>query len=138
MDEKLQRAKNSSSGRCTCSNGTGNAPPPTPAITITSTPSLLTLNASSAVQQEITDLQSQLTTALAALETSRLAGKSQTDKILDLEARLSRLDGEKKTAVGKLEVALAVENAKLVGLIEERDLARERLEKIKTTLFAVA
>ena len=58
--------------------------------------------------------------------------------MVDIEARLTRADSEKRLEMGKLEVALALEQAKVVGLIEERDLARRRLEKVKTTLFSVA
>jgi hypothetical protein len=109
--------------------------PPTPAITITSTPSTTTLLAK---EKEITDIQAQLTTALAALETARLQSRKQAEKTLDLEAKLARADSEKRLERGKLEVALALEQAKTASLVEERDVARDRLEKIKTTLFAVA
>ena len=102
----------------------------TPAITITSTPSLSNF--------QVTDLQSQLTTALAALETARLQSRKNAERIADMEARLARADSEKKLQMSKLEVALALEQAKVVGLIDERDLARQRLEKVKTTLFSVA
>lgn len=83
-------------------------------------------------------MQTQLGTALAALENARIASRRSNERILDLEAKLARADSEKRLEMGKLEVALALEQAKIVGLAEERDLARERLEKVKTTLFSVA
>lgn len=75
---------------------------------------------------------------MAALETARLQSRKQADATLDLEAKLARADSEKRLEMSKLEVALALEQAKVVGLVEERDVARERLEKVKTTLFSVA
>lgn len=136
MDEKLQRAPPPLSP-CSCSSPspTDVATPPTPAITITSTPSTTTLLAK---EKEISDAQLQLTTALAALETARLQSRREAEKTLELEAKLARADSEKRLEMSKLEVALALEQAKVVGLVEERDVARERLEKIKTTLFSVA
>jgi hypothetical protein len=131
MDEKLQRASSPSP------TPSPNLPvtPQTPAITITSTPSTTTL---AKKDSELTDLQGQLSTALAALETARLQSRKQAERTLDLEARLARADSEKRLEMGKLEVALALEQARVVGLAEERDLARDRLEKVKTTLFSVA
>ena len=149
MDEKLQRASSCQtspqsgpagalpSSPCSCGSPASSTvgTPPTPAITITSTPSTTTLLAK---EKEITDIQAQLTTALAALETARLQSRKQAEKTLDLEAKLARADSEKRLERGKLEVALALEQAKAATLIDERDVARDRLEKIKTTLFAVA
>ena len=109
--------------------------PPTPAITITSTPSTTTLLAK---DKEITDIHTQLTTALAALETARLQSRKQADKALELEAKLARADREKRLEMGKLEVALALEQARVGGLIDERDVARDRLEKVRTTLFSAS
>ncbi|WWD18330.1 hypothetical protein CI109_102780 [Kwoniella shandongensis] len=166
MDEKLQRVTLNSPlpgpvglNGCTCpshpnaaltrstnSVGAGVAPE----ITITSTPSTTTIHSSTSAQHvhvhaqthahehEINDLQSQLSTALAALETSRLTTRRQAERVLLLEAKLARSDGEKRLEVGRLEVVLALEQARAVGLVEERDLARDRLEKVKTTLFSVA
>jgi hypothetical protein len=140
MDEKLQRANSPVPplSPCVCASpdsSRGMATPPTPAITITSTPSTTTLLAK---EKEISDAQVQLTTALAALETARLQSRREAERTLELEAKLARADSEKRLEMSKLEVALALEQAKVVGLIEERDVARERLEKIKTTLFSVA
>lgn len=125
MDEKLQRAITTSPATNT----------QTPAITITSTPSVTTL---ATKDRELVDVQSQLGTALAALETARVRSRDQATKILELEARVARAESEKRLEMGKLEVALALEQARVVGLIEERDLARDRLDKVKTTLFSVA
>lgn len=86
----------------------------------------------------MTDLQAQLTTTLAALETARLSGRNHERRILDLEAKLSRADSARGVEVGKLQVALAIEQGKVVAMAEERDEAKQRLEKIKTTLFAVS
>ena len=134
MDEKLQRAiAIASSSSSSSSSPLPN--PPTPAITITSTPSVTTLTTR---DKEITELQTQLTTALAALETARLQSRKTAERTLELESRLTRADSEKRLELGKLEVALALERARGVGRAEERDLARERLEKVKTTLFSVA
>nr|XP_019045833.1 hypothetical protein I302_06224 [Kwoniella bestiolae CBS 10118]OCF24763.1 hypothetical protein I302_06224 [Kwoniella bestiolae CBS 10118] len=158
MDEKLQKATLSSPlpgpvgiNGCTCpvhpnatisTSSSGNQDKDaTPEITITSTPSSKTIptsNSYSNLNKEINDLQTQLSTALAGLETSRLATRKQAERILVLEAKNSRFDSERKMEIGKLQVALALEQARSVGLIEERDLARERLEKVKTTLFSVA
>ncbi|KAK8858440.1 hypothetical protein IAR55_002667 [Kwoniella newhampshirensis] len=132
----------------------------TPEITITSTPSSKTLPTSiststglnnrtdadieslvtqvKAQEMAIYDLQSQLSTSLAGLESSRMTTRSQAERVLVLEGKLARNDGEKRLEVGRLEVALALEQARCVGLVEERDLARDRLEKVKTTLFSVA
>lgn len=134
MDEKLQRATAPALGLSTCTCG-GSSNPPTPEITITSTPSTTTL---ATKDRELSEVQTQLTTALAALETARLQSRKQADATLDLEAKLARADSEKRLEMSKLEVALALEQAKVVGLVEERDVARERLEKVKTTLFSVA
>lgn len=131
MDEKLQRHSQSPSP----SSSPLPLTPQTPAITITSTPSITTI---ASKDRELTDVQTQLTTALAALETARLSARKQAERILDLEARVARADSERRLEMGKLEVALALERARGVGLTEERDLARERLEKVKTTLFSVA
>ena len=122
MDEKLQRAASSPSSPLPAAV--------TPAITITPIPSNTTFH--------LTDLQTQLTTALAALETARLQSRKSAEKTLEVEARLARTDSENRLAMGKLEVALTLEQARVVGLVEERDLARDRLEKVKTTLFSVA
>ncbi|OCF43932.1 hypothetical protein I317_02202 [Kwoniella heveanensis CBS 569] len=165
MDEKLQRATLASPlpgpvgiNGCTCpvhpnatspmasstSEGEGHAQGEMPEITITSTPSSSTLpispslNMTNSLNKEIIDLQTQLSTALAALETTRLSSRKQAERTLILEARISRAESEKRLEVSKLEVALALEQARCVGLVEERDLARERLEKVKTTLFSVA
>ncbi|WWC95941.1 hypothetical protein V866_002808 [Kwoniella sp. B9012] len=155
MDEKLQKATLASPlpgpvgiNGCTCPihpNATITHQPidkeATPEITITSTPSSKTIpisNSYTNLNKEINDLQTQLSTALAGLETSRLTTRRQAEKILVLEAKSSRSDSERKMEIGKLQVALALEQARSVGLIEERDLARERLEKVKTTLFSVA
>lgn len=141
MDEKLQRANTPVPplSPCSCASPGFSAAsplgtPPTPAITITSTPSTTTLLAK---EKEISDAQMQLTTALAALETARLQSRREADRTLDLQAKLSRADSEKKLEMSRLEVALALEQAKVVGLVEERDVARQRLEAIKTTLFSV-
>ncbi|WVR06221.1 hypothetical protein IAU60_003251 [Kwoniella sp. DSM 27419] len=129
------------------STSTAGADQQTPEITITSTPSSSTLPTSPSLNStqshtllrtEITELQQQLATALAALETSRLGGRKNAERILELEARVARCVSDKRLEVSKLEVALALEQARCVGLVEERDLARERLEKVKTTLFSVA
>lgn len=56
---------------------------------------------------------------------------------MEVEAKLSRAESEREMEIGKLQMALAMEQGKVVALSEERDEARERLEKIKTTLFAV-
>ncbi|OCF62335.1 hypothetical protein L486_02003 [Kwoniella mangroviensis CBS 10435] len=155
MDEKLQKATLASPlpgpvgiNGCTCPihpNATITHQPidkeATPEIIITSTPSSKTIPVSNSytnLNKEINDLQTQLSTALAGLETSRLTTRRQAEKILVLEAKSSRFDSERKMEIGKLQVALALEQARSVGLIEERDLARERLEKVKTTLFSVA
>nr|XP_018262536.1 uncharacterized protein I303_05553 [Kwoniella dejecticola CBS 10117]OBR84694.1 hypothetical protein I303_05553 [Kwoniella dejecticola CBS 10117] len=165
MDEKLQRATLASPlpgpvgiNGCTCpihpnatmttggGIGTKDGGGVMPEIKITSTPSSSTLPSSvsynekdrESLNKEIGELQGQLRTALAGLETSRLNLHKQNEKILLLEAKNSRMDSERKLEVSKLQVALALEQARCVGLIEERDLARERLEKVKTTLFSVA
>jgi hypothetical protein len=83
-------------------------------------------------------MHSQLTTALAALESARLGSRKQADKALELEARLARMDSDRRLEVSKIEVALALEQAKVCGLIEERDIAKSRLEMVRTTLFAVS
>lgn len=132
MDEKMQKLQNSTVSSAPPSVDNGKSKPQ---ITITSTPSSLQL--SQASQQEITDLQAQLTATLASLETARLQERAHERKILDLEAKLSRADSERGVEVGKLQVALAIEQGKVVAMAEERDEARERLEKIKTTLFAI-
>ena len=134
MDEKMQKLRNATNSSESTSTTDGERV--RPQITITSTPSSLQL--SQASQQEITDLQAQLTATLASLETARLGGRAHERKILELEARLSRADSERGVEVGKLQVALAIEQGKVVAMAEERDEARERLEKIKTTLFAIA
>jgi hypothetical protein len=147
MDEKLTRLTQSTVSSFTSTQvqpfNTHTGPPDgngkrtsAPQITITSTPSALQL--SQASQQEITDLQAQLTTTLAALETARLSGRTHERRILDLEAKLSRADSARGVEVGKLQVALAIEQGKVVAMAEERDEAKQRLEKIKTTLFAVS
>lgn len=136
LDERLskaQRPESSGDGN----SGRNNNSMPMPEITITATaPTREQLDQAS--RHEITELQSQLTTALAALETSRLGSRAHEKRILDLEAKLSRADSERGLEVGKLQMALAMEQGKVVALTEERDEARERLEKIKTTLFAIA
>jgi len=58
--------------------------------------------------------------------------------MLEVEGRLARADAQKRLEMGNLDGALALEQAKVVGLIEERDIAGKRLEKVKTTLFSVA
>jgi hypothetical protein len=131
MDEKMQKLQNSTISSNTPMEGEKSKP----LITITSTPSSLQL--SQASQQEITDLQAQLTATLASLETARLGSRQHERKILELEAKLSRTDSERGVEVGKLQVALAIEQGKVAAMTEERDEARERLEKIKTTLFAI-
>jgi len=70
--------------------------PSTPAITITSTPSTTTL--------QMTDLRSQLTTALAALETARLQSRGNAERKLDVEARLARMASRFGEEVGDGEV----------------------------------
>jgi hypothetical protein len=144
MDEKLKKLSNSTSTRSSTSDTITNTTAKTvaaasavaPQSTITSTPSALQL--SQAAQSEITDLQAQLTAALASLETCRLGSRVHERKILELEAKLSRADSERGVEVGKLKVELAIEQGKVVGMMEERDEARMRLEKIKTTLFAIS
>jgi hypothetical protein len=140
MDEKLTKLTSQSKSDSNSAPGpapdNGKKRTSAPQITITSTPSALQL--SQASQQEITDLQAQLTTTLAALETARLSGRSHERRILDLEAKLSRADSARGVEVGKLQVALAIEQGKVVAMAEERDEAKQRLEKIKTTLFAVS
>lgn len=147
LDEKLSKSR----GSCSCAAHPSSTGPngaasggatekeqvltPTPAITITPTPSTIPLV--TATQQEVIELQTQLTTALAAAETTRLGSRALEKRILELEARLSRAGSERGLEVGKLQMALAMEQGKVVALSEERDEARERLEKIKTTLFAV-
>jgi len=163
MDEKLQaqlqtRASFSSQTLATASRSRDKSipmPPPsptsptspcscqqpgssqTPQITITSTssPSLPSI-ASKERDAEITDLQVQLAAALAGLEAARLQFKEGKDRVASLEARLAREESRRQVEVGRLETELGMERVKIVGLMEERDLARERLEKIKTTLFA--
>ncbi|KAK4686251.1 hypothetical protein P7C73_g3879, partial [Tremellales sp. Uapishka_1] len=131
MDERLSR---SSSPRSHILSS-----PTTPAITITATPSTSALvNAAAAKDRDISELQSQLSTTVAGLETARVQSRNQQDRILDLEAKLARAESDKKMEMGKLEVALALEQAKVQGIMDERDLAKERLEKVKTTLFSVA
>jgi hypothetical protein len=138
MDEKLTKLQNStlsSSSPTDTSTSGSDKEKSKPQITITTTPSSLQL--SQASQQEITDLQAQLTTTLASLETSRLGERAHERRILELEAKLSRADSERGVEVGKLQVALAIEQGKVVAMGEERDEAKMRLEKIKTTLFAI-
>jgi hypothetical protein len=142
MDEKLTKLQNSTlsssySPTDTSTSGSDKEEKEKakPQITITTTPSSLQL--SQASQQEITDLQAQLTTTLASLETSRLGERAHERRILELEAKLSRADSERGVEVGKLQVALAIEQGKVVAMGEERDEAKMRLEKIKTTLFAI-
>lgn len=141
LDEKLVKSQHP----CSCTPGNASSseshraytgPMPEIKITTTGTPSSHSL--SQANHQEISELQSQLTTTLAALETARLGSKGHEQRILELEARLSRADSERGLEVGKLQVSLAIEQGRVVALSEERDQARERLETIKTTLFAIA
>ena len=136
MDEKLTKLQHSTlSSSSSPTNIDEKEEKAKPQITITTTPSSLQL--SQASQQEITDLQTQLTATLASLETSRLSERAHERRILELEAKLSRADSERGVEVGKLQVALAIEQGKVVGMAEERDEAKMRLEKIKTTLFAI-
>ena len=136
MDEKLTKLQHSTlSSSSSPTNIDEKEEKAKPQITITTTPSSLQL--SQASQQEITDLQAQLTATLASLETSRLSERAHERRILELEAKLSRADSERGVEVGKLQVALAIEQGKVVGMAEERDEAKMRLEKIKTTLFAI-
>ena len=136
MDEKLTKLQHSTlSSSSSPTNIDEKEEKAKPQITITTTPSSLQL--SQASQQEITDLQAQLTATLASLETSRLSERAHERRILELEAKLSRADSERGVEVGKLQVALAIEQGKVVGMAEERDEAKMRLDKIKTTLFAI-
>ena len=136
MDEKLTKLQHSTlSSSSSPTEISSKEEDSKPQITITTTPSSLQL--SQASQQEITDLQAQLTATLASLETSRLSERAHERRILELEAKLSRADSERGVEVGKLQVALAIEQGKVVGMAEERDEAKMRLEKIKTTLFAI-
>lgn len=138
MDEKLTKLQNSTlSSSSSPTEISSKEEKSKPQITITTTPSSLQLQLSQASQQEITDLQAQLTATLASLETSRLSERARERRILELEAKLSRADSERGVEVGKLQVALAIEQGKVVGMAEERDEAKMRLEKIKTTLFAI-
>lgn len=134
LDEKLAKAQQPQV-QSTNLQQSHTAPMPEIKITTTGTPSSHSL--SQANHQEISELQSQLTTALAALETARLGSKGHEQRILELEVRLSRADSERKLEVGKLQVELAIERSKVEALSEERDQARERLERIKATLFAI-
>ncbi|WWC70599.1 uncharacterized protein I206_104550 [Kwoniella pini CBS 10737] len=151
MDEKLQKSTLSSFlpgpigiNGCVCSihpNSNISKQEIMPEIKITSTPSNSTIPTSISFKQnenEINELQIQLKTSLASLETCRLNLHKQNEKILIIESKNSRLESEKKLEISKLQVALALEQARCVGLIEERDLARDRLEKVKTTLFSVS
>ncbi|WWC88841.1 uncharacterized protein L201_003756 [Kwoniella dendrophila CBS 6074] len=122
-----------------------------PEITITSTPSSSTIQMSEStcnvknqndnigdekqirMKKEIMELQIQLKTALGGLENQRINLTKINDKNIILDSKLVTYQKE----FSKLQVSLALEQARSVGLIEERDLARERLEKIKTTLFSV-
>jgi len=130
LDDKLSAVKRS----CSCGNGAG--APPTPAITITSTPSAAAL-ASSAQSKEVLELQTQLATSLAAIEIARLKAKEQQDRVIDLESRLSKADSEKELQVGNLQITIALQEAKIYSVLKERDLAKDRLEMVKTTLFSV-
>jgi hypothetical protein len=85
----------------------------------------------------LADLQNQLSTALSALTQSRETTRQKDRQLVDLHTALARQESIKKVEMGKLEVALAMETARCKGLREERDLARERLDKVKKELFAV-
>ena len=134
LDEKLAKSHHSHP-QTTNLQHAHTAPMPEIKITTAGTPSSHSL--SQANHQEISELQSQLTTTLAALETARLGSKGHEQRILELEARLSSADSERKLEVGKLQVELAIQQGRVAALSEERDQARERLERIKTTLFAI-
>ena len=98
----------------------------TPTITITASP-----------QQRVAELEAQLTTALAALELARQTGRSHAEKVIELEQELARAASDGQVQLERLEVELALERAKVKGLEDERDLAKERLERVKTMIFSV-
>lgn len=135
MDEKLQR-------KCHCSSVTTPSKSPatprlmtpgTPEITITATESSWDVK-----DGVVQDLQSQLSTAMAALENVRMKSRSQAERISHLEAGLGRAEKRCKEQVRDWEGKLAMEKARCKGVEKERDVAKMRLEKVKEDLFAVA
>lgn len=126
MDEKLQKAL-----PINPASGLGGSSP-RPEIKITASPSVVSMN-----DTLLSDLQGQLSTALSALTQSRETTRQKDRQLVDLHTALARAESSRKIEVGKLEVALAMETARCKGLREERDLARDRLDKVKKELFAV-
>ena len=128
---------NSSASSAPSAYSTTSSPP---SITITSTSSSRSIenmpSASAALARkdnEVLQLQNQLSTLLASLETARLQSRESQDKMYDLQTRLSRCESDQKAQV----VQLVTERERVRGLLEERDTARERLDKVKNTLFSV-
>ena len=113
-----------------------NEPPPEILVTSTSTSTLGLVPSPSLSRETIADLQLQLTTALAALETARTQARTHTDRITELEAKLVRAESERQMERSRMELALGMEQAKVRLLVEERDVARGRLDRVRDTLFA--
>lgn len=83
------------------------------------------------------EVQAQLSTAMAALEASRQTNELQAARVKELEKLQMRVEMDKENERRQMQTELGLERAKLVGLTEERDVAKQRLERIKTTLFSV-
>ena len=124
-------------------------PPGTPAITVTSEPSTASDHSAGGrdagnleeenerKEREMLDLQGQLDTAVAALENAKSERQSVKGRMEELEIRLQRAEEARKREMGRLKVALAEEQAKVQGLEAERERSRDRLERIRSTLFQV-
>ena len=121
----------------------------TPSILVTSSTSSHQIAAHTALERgaELTDtnekdrqlaqLQDQLNSKLALLDAARVQNRDTQGRLYDLESRLALSEAERKAEMGRVELQLTIEQSRVRGLIEERDLARDRLEKVKSTLFAV-
>lgn len=154
MDERLKRASVSDAQLSPAPESGGHSPAPhtprhgtcvcghqasTPQITITaSASSPSNLAETSDHEKHILDLQAQLSTAMSALDASRQTNDLQAARVRELEKIKMRLDLDHQNDLRQLETELALERAKVVGLTEERDVAKQRLERIKTTLFSVS
>ncbi|ORX40246.1 hypothetical protein BD324DRAFT_679276 [Kockovaella imperatae] len=133
----LSSHSSSSSGQSTYSQTSR-----TPSITITSSNSsqrlALPSSAVAVKDTHLNQLQDQLSAALTALDAARSQNHEQKGRMYDLERQLARCESEHQTEVARFEVQLAIEQTRVRGLVEERDLARDRLDKVKSSLFAVA
>lgn len=133
MDEKLQKSLALNQAKPPSSPLAAQSTTPlSPQIRITASPSVTSMN-----DTLLADLQNQLSTALSALTQSRETTRQKDRQLVDLHTALAKAESKSRIEIGKLEVALAMETARCKGLREERDLARERLEKVKKELFAV-